>query len=165
MEIPDIKELIFKQEGLGVCIKDNGGKVLYQNEASKRICGNCEGANCEKGCMLLYRREDEKKAQVGSQTFQGVDIGGELCQVVMINDGKSLITFLLGLREKIQADMKYFDQYSLSKREFEILELVLQGLNNHAIGKKLFISVATVKTHLNKIYKKIPAHELTLSRK
>lgn len=42
----------------------------------------------------------------------------------------------------------------LSKREQEILFLILQGEENSGIGKKLFISVNTVKTHIKNILRK-----------
>ena len=44
---------------------------------------------------------------------------------------------------------------SLSKRELEILHLVAQGLTNEEIGKSIFISPKTVKTHLNNIFDKL----------
>jgi DNA-binding NarL/FixJ family response regulator len=43
----------------------------------------------------------------------------------------------------------------LSRRELEVIGLVSEGLTNSEIAKKLFISVATVKVHLNHIYDKL----------
>lgn len=43
----------------------------------------------------------------------------------------------------------------LSKRELEILALVANGLTNHEISKRLFISVTTVKIHLNHVFSKL----------
>ncbi|MEV8041697.1 MULTISPECIES: response regulator transcription factor [unclassified Arthrobacter] len=44
---------------------------------------------------------------------------------------------------------------ALSARELELLELLATGLANRAIAKELFISEATVKTHLAHIYAKL----------
>jgi len=44
---------------------------------------------------------------------------------------------------------------SLTKREMEILKLVAEGLTNEEIGKKVFISEKTVKTHLTNIFDKL----------
>ncbi len=44
---------------------------------------------------------------------------------------------------------------SLTKRELEILNLVAEGLTNDEIGKKVFISEKTVKTHLANIFDKL----------
>ncbi|GAA2995141.1 response regulator transcription factor [Kitasatospora albolonga] len=44
---------------------------------------------------------------------------------------------------------------TLSPREAEILQLLAEGLANRQIAKRLFISEATVKTHLVHIYDKL----------
>jgi DNA-binding NarL/FixJ family response regulator len=43
----------------------------------------------------------------------------------------------------------------LTRRELEILRLVAEGLTNEEIGKKIFISEKTVKTHLTNIFDKL----------
>jgi DNA-binding CsgD family transcriptional regulator len=45
-------------------------------------------------------------------------------------------------------------KYNISKREIEIIEKILEGYSNMEIGDKLFISLATVKTHVHNIYEK-----------
>ena len=47
----------------------------------------------------------------------------------------------------------------LTDREREILVLVARGLTNDEIGSSLFISPATVKTHLARIMAKLDAHD------
>jgi DNA-binding NarL/FixJ family response regulator len=46
-------------------------------------------------------------------------------------------------------------QEALSERELEVLALVAQGLTNSAAAERLFVSEATVKTHLVHIYAKL----------
>ncbi len=46
----------------------------------------------------------------------------------------------------------------LTEREQEILDLVAQGLSNVEIGEKLFISPATVKTHVSRVMQKTDCH-------
>ncbi len=48
----------------------------------------------------------------------------------------------------------FFDNYQITPREQEIILLLKEGLKNHQIAKKLFISPNTVKFHINNIYKK-----------
>lgn len=48
---------------------------------------------------------------------------------------------------------------TLTEREREILILVARGLTNDQIGDQLFISPATVKTHLARIMAKMDAHD------
>ena len=47
---------------------------------------------------------------------------------------------------------------ALTKRELEIVRLVAEGLSNEEIGKKIFISPKTVKTHLSNIFDKLKVH-------
>lgn len=48
---------------------------------------------------------------------------------------------------------------ALTEREREILVLVARGMTNDEIGGELFISPATVKTHLARIMAKLDAHD------
>ena len=50
---------------------------------------------------------------------------------------------------------------ALSARETEVLRLVAGGLTNADIGKRLFISEATVKTHLLRIFNKLNVADRT----
>lgn len=43
----------------------------------------------------------------------------------------------------------------LTPREADLLSLLIEGLSNRELGKRLFISEATVKTHLAHIYAKL----------
>jgi DNA-binding NarL/FixJ family response regulator len=45
----------------------------------------------------------------------------------------------------------------ISEREFELVQLLYEGITNTQIAEKLFISVNTVKTHLKNIYLKLDA--------
>ena len=46
-------------------------------------------------------------------------------------------------------------QFSLSSREEEIVKLIIQGHSNQEIAETLFISIHTVKTHNENIFKKL----------
>jgi DNA-binding NarL/FixJ family response regulator len=50
---------------------------------------------------------------------------------------------------------------ALSAREAEVLRLVAQGHTNADIGKRLFISEATVKTHLLRVFNKLDVADRT----
>jgi len=44
---------------------------------------------------------------------------------------------------------------TLSRKEREVLNLILQRKNNQQISDELFISLSTLKSHINHIYKKL----------
>ncbi|MGY0235580.1 response regulator [Longispora urticae] len=49
--------------------------------------------------------------------------------------------------------------HDLTDREVEVLRLIAQGLSNSDIAGRLFISEATVKTHVNHIFAKIEVRD------
>lgn len=46
----------------------------------------------------------------------------------------------------------------LSDREFEIVQLMYEGITNNQIAERVFLSINTVKTHLKTIYLKLDAN-------
>ena len=46
-------------------------------------------------------------------------------------------------------------QLELSKRELEVLGLLAQGHSNQEIAAKLFVSLSTVKTHIQNLFEKL----------
>jgi len=61
----------------------------------------------------------------------------------------------LGQIEHVMAPQHDEAIESLTRRELEILRLVAEGMTNEEIGKKIFISEKTVKTHLTNIFDKL----------
>jgi len=51
---------------------------------------------------------------------------------------------------QLQAKLK-----TLSRKERQVLNLILQGKNNQQISDELFISISTLKTHITNIYRKM----------
>jgi DNA-binding CsgD family transcriptional regulator len=49
----------------------------------------------------------------------------------------------------------FCSKYGITKRESEIIQLIARGKSNADIARELFISLATVKTHLHNIYRKV----------
>jgi DNA-binding NarL/FixJ family response regulator len=49
----------------------------------------------------------------------------------------------------------------LTDRELEVLQLLREGLTNREIAGRLFISNATVRTHLEHVYEKLDVHTRT----
>jgi DNA-binding NarL/FixJ family response regulator len=62
---------------------------------------------------------------------------------------------LLDLASRGPADQPAVD---LTAREREVLDLIGEGLRNGEIARRLFISEATVKTHINNLFAKADLH-------
>jgi len=54
-----------------------------------------------------------------------------------------------------QVSESFLSTYNITGREREIILMVIQGKSNADIAGELFISLATVKTHLHNIYQKV----------
>ena len=57
--------------------------------------------------------------------------------------------------ENFVLDTSLVSQLELSKRELEILSLLAQGHSNQEIATKLFVSLSTVKTHIQNLFEKL----------
>ena len=49
----------------------------------------------------------------------------------------------------------------MTKREREVLQLLMRGLTNRAIAEQLSVSVETVKSHVHHIIQKMQVHDRT----
>ena len=72
--------------------------------------------------------------------------------------------------DKLEEDYKVTDissgitktnAFGLTERELEVLSLIVDGLNNMEIAKKLFISKATAKAHVHSILQKLYVKDRT----
>ena len=61
----------------------------------------------------------------------------------------------LGLLKTGLTESKTVSASMLSAREQEVLQKMVEGLDYNQIAEKLFISPATVRTHISKIYQKL----------
>jgi NarL family two-component system response regulator LiaR len=57
--------------------------------------------------------------------------------------------------ENFVLDTARISELELSKRELEILGLLAQGHSNQEIAAKLFVSLSTVKTHIQHLFEKL----------
>lgn len=71
---------------------------------------------------------------------------------IQANIAKLLATEMKGKENKSEDELKV---EALTRREYEVLTLIAEGLNNREIAEKLFISEKTVKNHVSNIFKKI----------
>ena len=63
--------------------------------------------------------------------------------------------------EKKQIDFQKIKSLEITDREYQVLELISQGLSNKEIGENLFLSESTIKTHVSNLLIKLNAKRRT----
>ncbi len=122
----------------------------YYNDYLKRN-GLAHGLNCEIShegrniaLLTLYRGDT-------SEDFSEEDV---LTLNLFLPHLTLTLSRLLPEDEKENIDL-FLGKYDLTEREREIVHLVFNGYTNSEISKHLFLSVNTVKKHLNNIFQKM----------
>ncbi len=84
----------------------------------------------------------------------------------------AIVFFLIGLyvnrraeqkevRKDPETDPSKIEELGLSKREYEVLKEIANGLSNKQIADRLFVSESTVKTHVSNVLLKLDAKRRT----
>ena len=94
---------------------------------------------------ILKKTSPPKIIEAIQQVYEG---GAALTPMV----AKQILTVLKPV--KIIKDQSF----SLTPKETEILNLIVQGSSTNAIAEQLFISILTVRNHIKKIYEKLQVH-------
>jgi two-component system, NarL family, response regulator LiaR len=79
-------------------------------------------------------------------------------------DGEAILHPKVAARlvQQLQGENKQQNPFTqLSDRELEVLELIANGLSNHDISSRLFISEKTVKSHVSNILSKLHLSDRT----
>jgi DNA-binding CsgD family transcriptional regulator len=67
----------------------------------------------------------------------------------------------VGVSGPFVRDEAALKKLGISKREYEVLELIAAGLSNQDIADQLFVSTSTVKTHVSNVLAKLEASRRT----
>lgn len=141
---------------IAVCVKDSGKRVLMQNGRCIKSCGDQQGTICEQGCMELYSRDIYQQwKEWGTRIYKNSYIKGCFYDVTLLCSTDRIFTFLQPLKEKYEMAFAYYRGKGLTRREIEVIDLTIHGSSNSQICKRLSISRATLRTHLNNVYKKL----------
>lgn len=93
--------------------------------------------------------------EAGATGYLLKDVPGEelLRAVRAVANGEPVLS--PSVASRLMRQMRRPEQSALTGREMEILSLVAKGATNREIAQTLFVSEATIKTHLLHIYKKL----------
>ncbi|MFQ4145959.1 response regulator transcription factor [Chlorogloeopsis sp. ULAP02] len=78
---------------------------------------------------------------------------------VLATDSKTTTT--VPTSEAVENNEEMIDPYTLTERELEVLQLIVEGCSNAVIAERLYITVGTVKTHVRNILNKLCADDRT----
>jgi two-component system NarL family response regulator len=54
--------------------------------------------------------------------------------------------------------MERNENKNLTERELQVMYYVAEGLNNYEVAERMYLSVHTIKAHLESIYSKLSVH-------
>jgi DNA-binding NarL/FixJ family response regulator len=114
----------------------------------------------ELGIVVLTMYTSDKELfgalESGASAFVGKDAPAKEVVAAAQHAAVSPDTFIApGLVEAIERRMQAPARPMLSSRELEVLELLVKGLAIRQIGRRLYISESTAKTHVASIYHKL----------
>lgn len=98
-------------------------------------------------------------------------ISGDL-KIEMVIAAIAIVFFFIGTfinkktsnsksREPLEIDYKKIEDLEISKREYEVLQLIYKGHSNKEIAEHLFLSESTIKTHVSNLLVKLNAKRRT----
>lgn len=68
---------------------------------------------------------------------------------------------VVAAEEAFVPDERKREDLGITRREFEVLVLIAEGMSNREIAEKLFVSENTVKTHSSRVFDKLGAKRRT----
>ena len=146
----------------GLCLFDDEANLIAGNMAGLEMLGS----STVFGSSALYHikeimedfQTEQSRAKGAAYRFESLKTpGGELLADILLRKkhrGKESNRFYVSLEfaDEKQSAAEY--RFKFTKREADIIDGVIQGKSNPQIASSLNLSRNTVKTHLQKIFKK-----------
>ncbi|RAM51997.1 response regulator transcription factor [Mastigocladus laminosus UU774] len=156
----DVKALANGEEGVKVLIltlRDNKEAVLaaFAAGADSYCMKDIKFDNLPEAVRVTYNGNawiDPAIARIVLQQAQQNPLKME-----MTTETKTSVQNL----ETTSTDEDLIDPYTLTERELEVLQLIVEGCSNAVIAERLYITVGTVKTHVRNILNKLCADDRT----
>lgn len=169
----DYQKRIFEsysnQSPVGLVIFDQFISVYYTNPAAREICAELlrkrTAENPPEQFLRNFLPGQNKTWQSGfrktvlspSLRLFSVHVFPVFHNELTIKNKELYVASLIP--ESLAPDHNFLEintcKYNLTPRELEVLDLVLKGYSNQNIADALFVSLHTVKTHLQNIFKKM----------
>lgn len=147
-----------------VVLMDINMPVMNGIEATKRI----KQQHPETKIIVLTTFQEMdfviEALQAGAEGYllKAIDTKDLVAGIRVVANGGALITqevakalFSEHMHRLGETSVRSEDKYMLSKREFEVLRCLADGLDNQRIAEKLFLSMGTVKNYISNLYSKL----------
>ncbi len=133
------------------CVRDLNGVVLDQNPCSLRECGRRIGSVCQDRCGEFVSLGETSRPVVKKRKL----LDGKYYDILVFQEDGCIHTHLFPLMIGSGDARERMESADLTPREREVAELMLKGHSNRQICQRLFISEPTLKSHINRIYRKL----------
>jgi DNA-binding CsgD family transcriptional regulator len=145
-------------------------RIIYQNEAFKRILSLSNGNKLPEKLTSLIKQEISKFDLPINMEYSKIDLPfwefeGNAYRLSFLNlKGKGMgedpaqLIRLRPITESYTRTNFLMKEAGATGREMEICTLVKDGIDDQDIASRLFISLHTVKNHLKSIHKKLDVH-------
>lgn len=140
-----------------VCIRDKDFNVRFQNPTCAQVCGLNQGV-----CQTQYCKGISPVST--SKLTKNSHFGEIILDMTVLPFEQDVLTLGVPHASKYYKIMQLFRDKKLSDREIEVGMEMAKGLCNREIMQKLSISHATLKTHINHIYRKLGDEKGILAR-
>lgn len=140
----------------GVIIADESGDVCYANYEAWSLARRKLGPEQTQEKLTEFVRQGKSESGDIAGFTSGHELDGRFCPV----PGTSMRRILMLLDETPSPDFSQLKSI-LTDREMDVLRLVEKGQQNPDIAENLYLSVNTVKRHLDNIYKKFTVNSRT----
>lgn len=140
----------------GIIITDTSGDVCYANLKAWSLARRKLGPEHTQEKLTEFVRQGKDQSEDIAGFISGNELDGRFCPV----PGTSMRRILMLLDETPAPDFSPLKSI-LTEREIDVLRLVERGQQNPDIAENLYLSVNTVKRHLDNIYKKFTVNSRT----
>jgi branched-chain amino acid transport system substrate-binding protein len=135
----------------------DGGEFCARVRADGSVAVMESGARSSVPTELLALAAAAIAADVGQLEFYWTATGGPLCRTRLdVSDG-SYVAGVAGGGATLAGEPVHELPYRLSRRELDVLSLMVAGLTNAEIAGRLVLSIRTVSTHVDRVLRKVGA--------
>jgi DNA-binding CsgD family transcriptional regulator len=155
----------FDQTPIGIILLDKNFSVINCNKTAEALISGLHIFVQQFICEIISRYSNEFSNLSEMKFFyKSLEVNLVLNRIYSVCSGVDPVYTIFISEDKERKwidDGKFQERNNLTARESEILELVKNGLSNEEIAAHLYISIHTVKAHMENIFKKLEVKNRT----